>query len=449
MPYALDTYTGDGTKTDFEVTFPYIQRNQVRVFQDTTELTVVTDGTPVAGQYKWEDNETILVGTPPPSGTPLKVLRDTPKGDQIVDWVNGSYIVAADLNTSDLQWLYSIQELIDRVNEIDGTVVGEAVKSISGIEPIQIDDSNPQTPVVSIDEFNTTGDPNDLTSDTRVMSEAAVDKAFKNYIGTGPAQGQKFGQIRVDDSGTTNTPYFWNGAAWVQIGVEGGPPGPPGPAPGLQDPPAEATTVPLNPDGTLGTATALVSQDPNSYDLKFLFGIPQGLTGPEGPKGATGDGVDYLGVIDATTAPEPADPAGGDFYMNSGTGTSSWTGLSTVENGDRLIYNAHTSEWDRYAPPPVTGAVVPGDPVSILDNDAGYITLADIPPQTVPTLQQVLDTGNTSTTDLFVGTGGETVKLQNTGTLDASADVKAGGNVEAAGDVKAGAFRIDLLPTLP
>ena len=85
MPYALDTYTGDGTKTDFEVTFPYIQQDQVRVFQDTTELAVITDGTPTAGQFKWEDNDTILVGTPPPSGTPLKVLRDTPKGDQIVD----------------------------------------------------------------------------------------------------------------------------------------------------------------------------------------------------------------------------------------------------------------------------------------------------------------------------------------------------------------------------
>ena len=59
MPYALDTYTGDGTKTDFEVTFPYIQRDQVRVFQDTTELAVITDGTPTAGQFKWEDNDTI------------------------------------------------------------------------------------------------------------------------------------------------------------------------------------------------------------------------------------------------------------------------------------------------------------------------------------------------------------------------------------------------------
>ena len=178
MPYALDTYTGDGTKTDFEVTFPYIQRDQVRVFQDNTELTVITDGSPAAGEFKWEDGDTIRVGTAPPNGTPLKVLRNTPKGDQIVDWVNGSYIVAADLNTSDLQWLYSIQELTDKIAEIDGTVIGEAVKEVQGTAPIQVDNTDIQKPVISIDETVSTDDPNALASDTDVMSELAIDNAF-------------------------------------------------------------------------------------------------------------------------------------------------------------------------------------------------------------------------------------------------------------------------------
>jgi hypothetical protein len=116
--------------------------------------------------------------------------------------------------------------------------------------------------------------------------------------------------------------------------------------------------------------------------------------------------------------------------MNTGSGTSSWTGLTNVENGDRLIYNAHTSQWDRYAPPPVTGAVKPGDPVSVLVNDVGYLTLADLPPS-ASTLQEVLDNGNTSTTGLAIGTGGEVVQLTSAGGVIAAFGTSAAqkGNV--------------------
>ena len=548
MPYALDTYTGDGTKTDFEVTFPYIQRDQVRVFQDTTELQVITDGEPTAGEYKWEDNDTILVGSPPPSGTPLKVLRNTPKGDQIVDWVNGSYIVANDLNTSDLQWLYSIQELIDRIDAIDGTVVGEAVKTVTGTAPIEVDNTDPQEPIVEIDETVSTDDPNALTSDTRVMSELAADTAFKQYIGTSPTTGNKLGQIRIDDTGAAPVAFYWNGTAWVQLTLVGpeGPQGPPGPPPGLQDPAASAATIPLNPDGTLGTATADVLQDPTTGDLKYLFGIPQGLTGDTGltgppgpppglqdpaalassvpvkgdgtvgdataavsqdgdgnllfsfgvpvgetgavgPQGPPGSGIDYKGSIDATTAPAPADPRGGDLYVNLVDGTSSWPGLSAVFDGSRLVYNAHTSQWDEYTPTYATDlgytaaanqgtitntngtdAVIPvvdlsdaglmtptelgklngieegaqvnpdlsnylekGDNVSELTNDAGYITAADIPPS-ASTLQEVLDNGNTATVSLWIGDNGETIKLLPTGSLEASGGVTAAFGTDTA-----------------
>ena len=65
-----------------------------------------------------------------------------------------------------------------------------------------------------------------------------------------------------------------------------------------------------------------------------------------------------------------------------------------------------------------------GDNVSSLTNDANYITAADVPAQN---LQSVLNAGNTSTTDLWIGTGGQTVKLLNTGTVETSGAVQAGG----------------------
>ena len=72
----------------------------------------------------------------------------------------------------------------------------------------------------------------------------------------------------------------------------------------------------------------------------------------------------------------------------------------------------------------------------------------------------VLDQGNTSTTDLWVGDAGETVKLLNTGTVEASGSVEApsvvatgggfsGTGLQVSGSVSAGSYRIDLLPALP
>lgn len=560
--YAVDTYTGDGSTVDFNVTFKFIQRSHVEVYRvDTatkveTKLTHQTGSPPTGDEYSWVTDSQIKLGTAPTADQTLRIQRDTPENQQLVQWADGSYIVAEDLNESDLQWLYNIQELEDQISTIDGTVIGEAVKQVTGVDPIEVDNTDDQKPVVGIDQTYVLDDPNSLVSDTKVMSEKAIDAAFSQVIGTGadyPAPGYtgKVGRLRINPDTTIPGFFYWNGTAWIQVSTKGetGDQGPPGPAPGLQDPPATAVTIPLNPDGSMGTATADVQQDPSTSELKFLFGIPAGEKGDKGdtgadstvpgpppglqgnaavannvannpdgsigqatasvtadankdlqftfgipvgergPIGPPGDGVDYKGMIDATSDAEPGTRRNGDFYVNTGTGTSTWTGLSTVSINDRLVWNGNTNVWDVITPPPVTGvdlnyvaapgqgtvdnsagtnAVLPavdatnaglmipaqytklngieagaevnpdlsnylqsGDNVSELTNDAGYITAADVPTPPTPTLQSVLDEGNTSTTELWIGTGGNNVVLKNNGT------------VEAKG------FRIDLLATLP
>lgn len=559
--YAVDTYTGDGSTVDFNVTFKFIQRSHVEVYRVDTATTVETKLThhsgsyPTGDEYEWVTDSQIKLGTAPTADQTLRIQRDTPENQQLVQWADGSYIVAEDLNESDLQWLYNIQELEDQISTIDGTVIGEAVKQVTGVDPIEVDNTDDQKPIISIDESDSTDDPNALTSDTRVLSEKAVDLAFSTDIGDGtnfPPAGvtAKVGKLRINPDTTIPGFFYWDGTAWVQVSTKGeqGDQGPPGPAPGLQDPPATAVTIPLNEDGSIGTATADVQQDPSTSELKFLFGIPAGEKGDKGdtgadstvpgpppglqgnaavannvannpdgsigqatasvtadankdlqftfgipvgergPIGPPGDGVDYKGMIDATSDAEPGTKRNGDFYVNTGTGASTWTGLSSVQQNDRLVWNANTNVWDVITPPPVTGvdlnyvaapgqgtvdnsagtnAVLPavdatnaglmipaqytklngieagaevnpnldnylqsGDNVSELTNDAGYITAADLPP-TSSTLQEILDNGNTSTTELWIGTGGNNVVLKNNGT------------VEAKG------FRIDLLATLP
>ena len=531
----------------------YLKQEHIKVRTSADSGNTWT-GLSINTDYVFADPATsIVLNTGAAVGTLVDISRHTPLDDDYIDFQAGSLLTAAELNLFDTWQLYIDQELQDEIGLLDGTVNGAALKEIQGAAPIIVDASvDNQRPVVSIDETKEVDDPNALTSDTRVMSEKAIDLAFKQIIGAPPA-GRKLGQINIDTSKAPPALFYWTGSAWVQMQGGAGPQGPPGPPPGLQSPPASAISVALNPDGSLGTATADVQQDPATKDLKFLFGIPvgqkgdkgddstvpgpppglqtpaataitvpnkpdgtigdaaasvtqdgdgdllfafevpAGVKGDEGPQGPQGSGVTYLGAIDTTTAPEPSDPNNGDFYINTADGTSSWTGLGAIVDGARVIWNGQTNQWDMFTPSYATdldyvadpakgtitntsganadltlvdgtnaGLMSPGehtklsgipanadktpdltvylrkgkvDNVSELTNDAGYITLAQVPTPATPTLQQVLDTGNTSTTDLWIGDNGETAKLLNSGIIESSGTIR-----NTARTITAGSF---------
>ena len=575
--YSGVCYTATASQTTFALTtsggesIGYLKQEHIKVRTSADSGNTWT-GLSINTDYVFADPATsIVLNAGAAAGTLVDISRHTPMDDDYIDFQAGSLLTAAELNLFDTWQLYIDQELDDSKASIDGTVEGAAVKQVTGTAPILVDNTNSQTPVVGIDQTYVTGDPNALVSDTKVMSEKAIDAAFSQIVGADPgypAPGYtgKVGRLRIDNTGPIPLIFYWSGSAWIQTPTKGeqGEQGPIGPAPGLQDPAASAANVPLNGDGSLGTATADVLQDPISKDLKFLFGIPVGQKGekgdastvpgpppglqdpaatassvpvnpdgspgtatanvtqdgdgdlqfsfgipvgergPEGPQGKPGDGVNYKGAIDATTAAEPVDPSNGDFYVNTADGVSSWTGLGAVTDGTRIIWNANTNQWDAYTPTYATDldyeeaadkgtitntngtdAVLPlvtlghaglmsptekgkldgieegaqvnpdlsnylekGDNVSELTNDAGYITASDIPPApTAPTLQSVLDEGNTATTDLWIGTGGETVKLLGTGTVEASKLVST--KEVQTDEITAISFRIDLLPSLP
>ena len=233
MKYATDIFLGDGTTAAFDLTFDYLQRDHVHVYivasdqpgATRTELTVVDTGSPAAGEYLWSTNNRITVGTAPPTGEYLWIQRETPEDQQIVQWVDGSYIVATDLNTSDKQWLYSIQELHDLIDTINGADFGNAVKGITVTAPLESDVTDPQIPILSVDEAVSTDDPNALTSDVQLMSAKAIDLAFSQAVGSTssyPPGGvtAKVGKLLVDTTGSDPCLYYWTGGAWSKIYAE-------------------------------------------------------------------------------------------------------------------------------------------------------------------------------------------------------------------------------------
>ena len=400
-PFSYRTYDGTGSQPLFSVPFPYLEKAHVKVFVDGVSQ---ADGT----EYDWNGDTEIRFqnASVPANGTKVLVKRETPEADQIVIWQNGSYIIAEDLNESDLQWLYLIQEHEDAIEDIEG-ILGTAKAVITTAQAT----ADPTNPAWNDDEY--------------LASAGAIDRVYSQLFGDGssyPGAGNqgKQGKIRIDNTGATPKLFYWDASpnSWVEIQVAGtpgaqgpeGPVGPVGPAPGLQNPPGIAYNVNNKPNGALGDAQVSISQI-SGGDLKFTFGIPvgikgdRGLTGQDGqngqngqngapgtaatisvgntttgapgsdaevtntgsssaavfnfkvprgdqgqqgPPGPAGSGVNYLGSIDPTTDPEPADPDNGDLYISSAAGSSSWAGLTTVQKGTRIVWNEGDNKWDSY-----------------------------------------------------------------------------------------------------
>ena len=326
MTYATDTYTGDGSQTEFTVTFKYIQRDHVtvkrRVTADKTDttLTVITSGTPTGDQYIWKSDTEILVGTAPTAAQQCIIERDTPEDQQLVQWKDGSYIVAEDLNTSDKQWLYGLQELEDRVSHMTGTV-------FPGVEGL-------------ITQSQAEKDPNDpaWSGDEKLGTVGATERIYSNLVGKGsnypgPGNKGKHGKLRIDHDSSVPDLFFWNEdaspPAWQQVATQGkaGTPGPKGDPPGLQTPPTVVSNVPPKSDNTPGAATVAIDQD-SSGDLKFTFGIPEGAKGDKGDAGAGGAAATV--EVDSTVTGNPGTSA---KVENTGT-TSAAKFKFTIPRGD-------------------------------------------------------------------------------------------------------------------
>ena len=102
MAYSYNVYTGNGSTTQFTIGFSYIRREHVKVYVAYVDTA-----------YTYVNNTTVQLATAPGAGVRVEVRRITPATSPLVDFADGSTLVAADLDTSNLQHLYLEQELDD------------------------------------------------------------------------------------------------------------------------------------------------------------------------------------------------------------------------------------------------------------------------------------------------------------------------------------------------
>lgn len=114
-----------------------------------------------------------------------------------------------------------------------------------------------------------------------------------------PSAGQ--GDMVIDSNGDG---WVYDGSNWTNVGPIRGPEGDKGDQSTVSvRTPTIVTTVPNNPDGSAGTATASAADmeagDPHNADIQFTFGIPAG---------AKGDAGDNAEVYVQSAAPTPKGP---------------------------------------------------------------------------------------------------------------------------------------------
>ena len=335
-PYSYREYTGDGIAKDFSVPFPYLLRAHVHVYLDTTELTEGTD-------FTWTSDtqiqlttapQALVPGVPPAPDTPAEVLtvqRITPEDDQIVQWQDGSYIIAEDLNESDLQWLYLIQEhhdwLIRCQNNLPGLpgsggTTGRASQFWNQLarhlDPDKDTANELAATVDTVDQKtpDTTGLKSGgwLADDKHVATTGAISERLDVIMSdTKPpdppiTEIRQPGKLWVDTSQLQINYWDTSAKAWVNIGMTG----PQGPAGSI----AVGTTTTLAP----GSNATVVNSGTSSAAI-FDFGIPRGDPGPAGPVGPIGPqgpkGDTGAGNLNSVTghAPITATTVGGDVDL--------------------------------------------------------------------------------------------------------------------------------------
>lgn len=115
MPFSYAEYPGNGSTKTFAVPFPYLLKAHVKLYTgfnlvDGTFASELVEGP----GFTWTSGTQVETTVAPAAGVTLTVIRQTPSNALVVQWQDGSNLIAEDLQTSDLQNLCVVQEQQDR-----------------------------------------------------------------------------------------------------------------------------------------------------------------------------------------------------------------------------------------------------------------------------------------------------------------------------------------------
>ena len=116
MAVTENSYTGNGSTTNYSFTFPYLKSTDVQVQVDAAVTTA----------WQFANATTVQFNTAPSNGAKIKILRDTNVDSLAATFYAGSSIKSEDLNDNYTQNLYKTQEVGARYfSNTGGTMTGD------------------------------------------------------------------------------------------------------------------------------------------------------------------------------------------------------------------------------------------------------------------------------------------------------------------------------------
>ena len=106
------SFVGDGTLKEIDLTFPYLDRDDIHVFVDSVEV-----------DFTWVSNTRVKLEEAAEAGASWLVRRITPVDEALVSWQDGAVLSAADLALADTQLLYRQQEDSDTLDREFGAAL--------------------------------------------------------------------------------------------------------------------------------------------------------------------------------------------------------------------------------------------------------------------------------------------------------------------------------------
>jgi hypothetical protein len=116
MAVTQNTYTGNGSTTNYSFTFPYLEETDIKV----------TLGGVLTTAYTLANATTVSFTSAPGNGVAIRIYRETNADTPQATFFAGSAIRAQDLNDNFSQVLYNTQETVDRrLDSTGGTMSGQ------------------------------------------------------------------------------------------------------------------------------------------------------------------------------------------------------------------------------------------------------------------------------------------------------------------------------------
>ena len=160
MATTQNTYTGNGSTTNYSFTFEYLKQSDVKVTLDTVATTAFT----------FANATTIAFTTAPANGVAIRIFRDTAIDLLSATFFPGSAIKAEDLNQNFTQSLYVTQEADSEVAAANTTANSAVTTANSAVTTANNAVTTANSAVTTANTANTTANTANTTAGNAVTT---------------------------------------------------------------------------------------------------------------------------------------------------------------------------------------------------------------------------------------------------------------------------------------